>query len=121
MIKSIKIDPNLCKKCGVCKKHCPVGAIEGKVKEAFNIDADKCIKCGVCIMQCKFNAIVQSPIEAETVTYCAICSEPIDLASYNYIATKIDVGHSIYKMCPECRTHEIARRLSAIRINSYSL
>lgn len=48
-----------CKKCGICAKACPVGAISGKVKERFLIDQDKCVKCGVCMVKCPFKAIVK--------------------------------------------------------------
>lgn len=55
-----EIDPNLCKKCSLCAKNCPVGAITGVVgKEAFKIDQDKCIKCGACMSNCRFNAIIR--------------------------------------------------------------
>ncbi len=54
------IKPDLCKKCSLCAKKCPVNAITGVVgKEPFVIDQDKCIKCGMCISSCKFNAIVK--------------------------------------------------------------
>ncbi|MCM1992377.1 NADH-quinone oxidoreductase subunit NuoF [Oceanirhabdus seepicola] len=46
-----------CKKCGLCQRACPVGAIEGKVRENFTIIQDKCIKCGACLEKCPFNAI----------------------------------------------------------------
>jgi NADH:ubiquinone oxidoreductase subunit F (NADH-binding)/(2Fe-2S) ferredoxin/NAD-dependent dihydropyrimidine dehydrogenase PreA subunit len=48
-----------CKKCGICAKNCPVGAISGKVKEHFAIDQDKCVKCGACMAKCPFKAIVK--------------------------------------------------------------
>ncbi|MBA4370094.1 MAG: NADH-quinone oxidoreductase subunit F [Coriobacteriaceae bacterium] len=51
------IDPELCKGCAVCKKHCPVGAIWGKVKEVHDISQDRCIKCGQCQESCPFDAI----------------------------------------------------------------
>ena len=54
------IKPDLCKKCSLCAKKCPVNAISGVVgKEPFVIDQDKCIKCGMCISSCKFKAIVK--------------------------------------------------------------
>ena len=57
-LKSITIDPNLCKGCSKCSRSCPVNAISGKVKEPFHIDGAKCIKCGACITACPFHAIV---------------------------------------------------------------
>lgn len=52
------IDPDKCKKCSLCARKCPVGAITGVVgKEPFVIDSNKCIKCGMCIASCKFGAI----------------------------------------------------------------
>ncbi|MBQ7153841.1 MAG: 4Fe-4S binding protein, partial [Clostridia bacterium] len=52
------IDPDKCKKCGLCAKNCPTNAISGQVgKEAFKIDQTKCIKCGTCMSACKFKAI----------------------------------------------------------------
>lgn len=55
------IDPELCKKCSLCSKKCPVGAITGEVgKVAYSIDTTKCIKCGACIENCKFKAVKKS-------------------------------------------------------------
>ena len=53
-----KINPDKCKKCSLCSKKCPVGAISGEVgKTAFVIDQSKCIKCGMCLASCKFGAV----------------------------------------------------------------
>jgi NADH:ubiquinone oxidoreductase subunit F (NADH-binding)/(2Fe-2S) ferredoxin len=51
------IDAGGCKGCAVCKKHCPVGAIWGEMKEPHTISLERCIKCGVCVQHCPFNAI----------------------------------------------------------------
>ncbi len=53
-----EIDPDKCKKCSLCARNCPAGAISGEVgKTPFVIDSNKCIKCGVCISNCRFGAI----------------------------------------------------------------
>ncbi len=54
------IEPEKCKKCSLCARQCPVGAISGVVgKEVFVIDQEKCIKCGMCLSSCKFKAIIK--------------------------------------------------------------
>lgn len=56
-LKTIYIDRELCRGCSKCARMCPVGAIEGKIKEPFTIQTEKCIKCGACITACAFNAV----------------------------------------------------------------
>jgi NADH-quinone oxidoreductase subunit F len=56
-LASIVIDPEKCRGCGLCRKKCPVDAIEGKVKEPFSIRKEICIKCGACMETCKFGAV----------------------------------------------------------------
>ena len=54
------IETDLCKKCGLCAKKCPVGCISGVLgKEAYVIDPIQCIKCGACMEACKFKAVVK--------------------------------------------------------------
>ena len=59
-LKVIKINEELCKGCTKCARNCPVGAIEGTVKNPHKINQDKCIKCGACISACPFKAISQA-------------------------------------------------------------
>ena len=56
-LKTIVIDPELCKGCSKCARNCPVNAISGEIKKPFVIDQKKCIKCGACISNCAFKAI----------------------------------------------------------------
>ena len=56
-MKKITINPELCKGCTKCARTCPVGAIEGTVKNPHKIDQSKCIKCEACLNACPFKAI----------------------------------------------------------------
>ena len=56
-MKKITIDPEKCKGCTKCARTCPVGAIEGTVKNPHKIDQEKCIKCEACLNSCPFKAI----------------------------------------------------------------
>ena len=46
-----------CKRCGLCLRHCPTGAITGGREEPYLIHQEKCIQCGQCFEVCKFKAI----------------------------------------------------------------
>jgi NADH-quinone oxidoreductase subunit F/NAD(P)H dehydrogenase (quinone)/NADP-reducing hydrogenase subunit HndC len=52
-----EVDPEICTKCGLCSRACPVEAIARKKKEVARIDREKCIKCMTCFEKCKFGAI----------------------------------------------------------------
>jgi NADH:ubiquinone oxidoreductase subunit F (NADH-binding)/(2Fe-2S) ferredoxin len=54
-----EIDPEACKACGICMKHCPVDAITGEKKVPHVIDQDKCTLCGTCWEKCPFAAVLK--------------------------------------------------------------
>ena len=58
-LMSYEIVADKCKGCTLCARVCPVGAVEGELKNPHVINKSKCIKCGACMEKCRFNAIVK--------------------------------------------------------------
>lgn len=54
------IDQDVCKRCSICKKNCPTGAISGDKNTPFVIDQEKCVKCGLCMEKCPFKSILKN-------------------------------------------------------------
>ena len=55
------IDPDKCLACGICRKKCPAGAIDGDKKIIHIIDQELCTNCGTCFEVCpaKFGAVTK--------------------------------------------------------------
>ncbi|MDR1703575.1 MAG: 4Fe-4S binding protein [Clostridiales bacterium] len=53
-----EINRDRCVACGLCRKACPAGAVQGAPKVAHSIDQDKCVKCGKCMESCRFGAVL---------------------------------------------------------------
>jgi ferredoxin len=49
---SFAIEPDRCRRCGLCAARCPVGAIAWRRTERAVIDPAKCIRCGACAEVC---------------------------------------------------------------------
>ena len=48
---------DLCRKCGICSRNCPVQCIPGDRTSGYVIDQERCIRCGTCFEKCPFGAI----------------------------------------------------------------
>jgi len=58
-VVSYHIDPEKCQACMICRRRCPVDAIDGGKNRIHVIDQDQCIKCGTCLEACpsRFGAV----------------------------------------------------------------
>ncbi len=54
----LRIDPDVCRNCGLCAKKCPTHAIYGNRKEGYRIELSECINCFNCQDVCKFEAVL---------------------------------------------------------------
>ncbi len=52
-----EVDTDLCTKCGLCYRACPVDAVIWEKKQVAEIVKEKCIQCLTCYDKCKFGAI----------------------------------------------------------------
>lgn len=56
-LREYRIDPDLCRGCGLCLRTCPVNAISGQRKQLHSIDSSICVRCGACVDVCRLHAI----------------------------------------------------------------
>ena len=50
--KTLKVDPEFCKECGICIAVCPKGALSFYNESVVTVDAEKCVACGTCVQIC---------------------------------------------------------------------
>jgi NADH-quinone oxidoreductase subunit F len=55
---TFSIDPEICKRCGICARKCPVSVISGSKEKPYSINPEGCIKCGNCKEVCPFGAVM---------------------------------------------------------------
>ena len=48
---------DVCRKCGICARNCPVHCIPGDRTSGYVIETERCIRCGTCFEKCPFGAI----------------------------------------------------------------
>ncbi|OPY10826.1 MAG: Periplasmic (Fe) hydrogenase large subunit [Syntrophus sp. PtaB.Bin001] len=63
----IAINPDICKGCDACKRHCPTGAIQGMFGATHSIDVDRCLSCGQCLINCPFGAPYETSFTVDEV------------------------------------------------------
>lgn len=56
---TFEIRQEKCKRCMLCVKECPVGAISGDRNKGIVIEKTKCIACGECYNVCRFEAVAR--------------------------------------------------------------
>lgn len=52
-----EVREDLCRKCGLCYKACPAGAVIWAKKQVARIDREKCVRCLACFQVCPFDCI----------------------------------------------------------------
>ncbi|MBU5311084.1 4Fe-4S binding protein [Tissierella carlieri] len=55
--KSLTVDKNWCKGCGICVAFCPKNVLEIKDGKVNIKDLESCIQCGQCELRCPDFAI----------------------------------------------------------------
>ncbi|HID31822.1 MAG TPA: hydrogenase iron-sulfur subunit, partial [bacterium (Candidatus Stahlbacteria)] len=78
-----KVDPALCKFCGICAKACPYNAItvDAKKKIPASVAEALCKGCGTCGAECRFDAIKMQHFTDEQIMSqieVALAEEPED-------------------------------------------
>jgi NADH-quinone oxidoreductase subunit F/NAD(P)H dehydrogenase (quinone)/NADP-reducing hydrogenase subunit HndC len=52
-----EVDESRCRKCGLCHKACPTGAVIWAKKQTARIEREKCVQCLACFSACPFDCI----------------------------------------------------------------
>ena len=63
------IDERKCTGCSKCVRHCPVDAIEGKIKTPHKVNSEECIGCGDCVKVCPERCIRLESLKPTTANF----------------------------------------------------
>ena len=71
----LKIKEDACKKCKICLKNCPIGAITAGEEngQKYVRITDKCVECNICRRVCPFG-VIENADQAEGMIQCGSCS-----------------------------------------------
>lgn len=66
-MKLIKVNQNLCKKCGFCSNVCPSSVLSMSSKGPEAVNPENCISCGQCVAVCPNSALdnIKSPLSEQ--------------------------------------------------------
>ena len=67
-----RIDPEKCKGCNICVKHCRHEAIRLDENRKAVIDYDKCVGCGQCVALCQYDGAVLGSWDTSVNLNCKI-------------------------------------------------
>lgn len=62
-VKSLEVDPDWCKGCGICVAFCPKNVLELEDDKVVIKRRDDCIQCGQCELRCPDYAIYLEEVE----------------------------------------------------------
>jgi formate hydrogenlyase subunit 6/NADH:ubiquinone oxidoreductase subunit I len=131
----VRVNPELCMCCGICKHVCTSGAINIKPRADqsgchITVWHNSCCLCANCRTYCPMKAITLSNdwhnahpqeqkyewLERQFIPYasCAYCGVrmrqlPLEVAKKLYVNMKDVVPEQIIRLCPKCRQLEDAR------------
>jgi uncharacterized Fe-S center protein len=88
-----------CVKCGICRKICPVDAIN----EDYSIDRKKCIGCGKCVETCPYAAIDAAPASTKGAAFQEKLAEYARAVTAGGNFTYINLAMNISAAC-DCRS-----------------
>lgn len=91
-----------CIGCTLCKKNCPVDAIEGNLKQKHIINGKRCVECGVCGRVCpqgavedKFGCEIQRVSKEQRTkptidtSVCSACGICVDICAFTVLAISV--------------------------------